>query len=631
MSTPTDPTTHNASSHPEDGLPGRGMDPVSGSSPALDDAFARRHRPGAVFWVSIAVVAGLVAWAAITPDGLNNALTSSMNWVGDSFGWVYLTVALGCICLMVWLAFSRFGTVVLGRPDEKPEFHTLSWLAMIISAVMGIGLISYGVAEPISHFASPPHGLAEAGTEDAAVRALQYSFLDWGPHAWAIFGVFGLGVAYSTHVRGNTGLVSPILKPLFGEAMNRWPGKIVDIFAVIATLFGTCTSLGLGASTIAEGAGRLFNISESTFVQVVIIAGVTVMFTLSALTGVNKGIKFLSQTTSVLSIFLVIFVFVFGPTGFLSNVFFRSVGQYASDFFAMSLRTPLNSDDAQWYQWWTYFMMAWWLSWGAFVGVFLAKISRGRTIRQFVAGVMGVPSLIFFGWFTIFGGTAIKFDMDNGDGAIGSAALENVNNAFFDTLENMPIATITSFITIVLVILFFVSGADANTYVLSMLTSRGTLEPTRPVLVVWGAVTGLSAAVLLLVGGLQALQQASMLSAFPFAFIIALLGVSLVKSLREDHDLDYARVVRRKDLLARGWTVPALAGQPGYATAPTEAAELDEGGLSDAGSGDEAIGASGRKWTEHEADPRKPSSQWPQVPEGDDGAADTADDAGPTQ
>ncbi|WP_315150250.1 BCCT family transporter [Corynebacterium variabile] len=631
MSTPTDPTTHNASHPRKEGLPGRGLDPVQGSSPALEDAYARRHRPGAVFWVSLAIVAALVIWAAITPDGLNSALTNSMNWIAESFGWTYLAVALGCICLMVWLAFSRFGTVVLGRPDEKPEFSTLSWLAMIISAVMGIGLISYGVAEPISHFASPPHGLAEAGTEDAAVRALQYSFLDWGPHAWAIFGVFGLGVAYSTHVRGNTGLVSPILKPLFGEAMNRWQGKVIDIFAVIATLFGTCTSLGLGASTIAEGAGRLFHVSDSTFVEVVIIAGVTVMFTLSALTGVNKGIKFLSQTTSILSIFLVIFVFVFGPTGFLGNVFFRSVGQYASDFFAMSLRTPLNAEDGQWYQWWTYFMMAWWLSWGAFVGVFLAKISRGRTIRQFVAGVMGVPSLIFFGWFTIFGGTAIKFDMDNGDGAIGKAALENVNNAFFDTLENMPIATITSFITIVLVVLFFVSGADANTYVLSMLTSRGTLEPTRPVLVIWGAVTGLSAAVLLLVGGLDALQQASMLSAFPFAFIIALLAVSLVKSLREDHDLDYARVVRQKDLLARGWTVPALAGQPGYATAPTAAAELDEAGLSDAESEDESIGSSGRKWTEYEADPRKPSSEWPHVPEGDDGADAFADDAGPTQ
>lgn len=607
---PDQPGWPDAPAHPGDSLPGHGMDPVAGSSPALEDAYARRTRPGPVFWASLAVVTGLVTWAAITPDGLNSALTSSMNWIADSFGWVYLLVALGCIGLMLFLAFSRFGVVVLGHPDEKPEFSTLSWLAMIISAVMGIGLISYGVAEPISHFAAPPHGLAEPGTEEAAVRALQYSFLDWGPHAWAIFGVFGLGVAYSTHVRGNTGLVSPILRPLFGAAMDRWPGKVIDVFAVIATLFGTCTSLGLGASQIAEGAGRLFHIDDSTFVQVVIIAGVTVMFTLSALTGVNRGIKFLSQTTAVLSIFLVVFVFVLGPTGFLGNVFFRSVGQYATDFFSMSLRTPLNGEDAQWYQWWTYFMMAWWLSWGAFVGVFLAKISRGRTIREFVAGVMGVPSLIFFGWFTIFGGTAIKADMDSGDGAIGHAALENVNNAFFDTLETLPISEVTSVVTIILVVLFFVSGADANTYVLSMLTSRGTLEPTKPVLTVWGAVTGLSAAALLLVGGLQALQQASMLSAFPFAFIIALLGVSLVKSLREDNDLDYARVVRQKDLLARGWTLPALAGQPGYATAPTAAAKEAPASISDAL-------ATGQEWSEQGPDPRRPTSHWPQTAEGD--------------
>jgi glycine betaine transporter len=617
VSTSTEPARepaeppHSATHPPTEGLPGRGLDPVTTSSPALEAAYALRHRPGAVFWVSIALVIALVAWAAITPDGLNNALTSSMNWLAEDFGWVYLTVALGCIVLLVWLAFSRFGTVVLGSPDDRPEFSTLSWLAMIISAVMGIGLISYGVAEPISHFASPPHGLAEAGTEDAAVRALQYSFLDWGPHAWAIFGVFGLAVAYSTHVRGNTGLVSPILRPLFGKAMDGWAGKVVDILAVIATLFGTCTSLGLGASQIAEGAGRVFGIDDSTFVEIVIIAGVTVMFTLSALSGVNKGIKFLSQATSILSIFLVIFVVVFGPTGFLGNLFFRSVGQYGSDFLGMSLHTPLNGDDAQWYQSWTYFMMAWWLSWGAFVGVFLAKISRGRTIRQFVAGVMGIPSLIFFGWFTIFGGTAIKHDMD-GNGSIGRAALESVDSAFFDNLEHLPIATVTSIITIILVVLFFVSGADANTYVLSMLTSRGTLEPTRPVLSVWGLLTGVAAAVLLLVGGLAALQQASMLSAFPFAFIIALMAVSLMKSLREDHDLDYAKVVRQKDLIARGWTLPGLAGRPGHATAPVAAAEQDAAGMSDAPTPEEGIGSTGRKWTEHTPDPRKPSSHWPQ-------------------
>ncbi|RAA52955.1 glycine/betaine ABC transporter permease, partial [Burkholderia multivorans] len=221
-------------------------------------------------------------------------------------------------------------------------------------------------------------------------------YFDWGPHAWAVFGVFGLAIAYSTHKRGNTGLISPMLRPLFGKAMGGWLGKLVDIMAVVATLFGTTTSLGLGASQISEGLNRVFGIPNELFVQIIIILGITVVFTLSALSGVNKGIKFLSQTTAVLSIFLGLFVLIVGPTGFIGNLFFRATGQYLGEFFTMSLLTPLTSDAVGWYQYWTYFMMAWWLSWGAFVGVFLAKISKGRTVRQFVLGVMGVPSLVFF-------------------------------------------------------------------------------------------------------------------------------------------------------------------------------------------------------------------------------------------
>ena len=267
---------------------------------------------------------------------------------------------------------------------------------MILSAVMGIGLISYGVAEPISHFMAPPHGLAEPGAMDAAVRALQFSYFDWGPHAWAIFGVFGLAIAYSTHRRSNTGLVSPMLRPVLGKLVDGWVGKAIDIFAILATLFGTTTSLGLGASQISEGLERVMGIPSNTITMVLIIAVITVIFTLSALSGANRGIKYLSQITMGLSALLGIYVLLAGPTNFISNVFFRSVGQYLSDFFQVSLYTPSTPDDVAWMQWWTYFMIAWWLSWGAFVGVFLAKISRGRTIREFVAGVLGVPSLVFF-------------------------------------------------------------------------------------------------------------------------------------------------------------------------------------------------------------------------------------------
>ena len=528
-------------------LPGHGMESESGPTPEVAYAVAMRHRPGRVFWISIVGVAAFTLWGGLSPDGMATAMTAAMDVVAAKVGWVYLVLTLGCIGLLLYLGFSRFGRVRLGADDDRPEFSTWAWLTMILSAVMGIGLISYGVAEPISHFTTPPHGLADPGTTEAAVRALQFSYFDWGPHAWAVFGVFGLAIAYSTHRRGNTGLISPMLKPVFGKAMDGWLGNIIDILAVIATLFGTTTSLGLGASQITEGLNRVFGIPNELFVQIIIILGITVVFTLSALSGVNRGIKFLSQTTAVLSIFLGLFVLIVGPTGFIGNLFFRSTGEYLNDFFKTSLLTPLMAGDVEWYQYWTYFMMAWWLSWGAFVGVFLAKISKGRTIRGFVLGVMGIPSLVFFIWFTIFGGTAIKIDME-GDGGIGKAAAADVNSAFFETLEHLPMAGLTSVIAIILVVLYFVSGADANTFVLSMLTSRGTLEPSRWVLTVWGALTGTTAMVLFFAGGLPALQQAAMLSALPFAVIVGILGFCIVKTLHEDHDFDAYRKVRRKDL-----------------------------------------------------------------------------------
>lgn len=537
-------------------LPGRGLDAEPGSGSAQQRAHELRNRPGAVFWGSIGVVIAFIAWSALSPDSMSGSMTAAMNWIAGSVGWTYLLVTLGCILLMVYLAFSRFGRIRLGKDQDRPEYSTWSWLAMILSAVMGIGLISYAVAEPIIHFTQPPHGLSEPGTYQAAVRAMQFSYFDWGPHAWAVFGIFGLAIAYSTHRRGNTGLISPMLRPVLGKAMDGPLGHVVDILAVIATLFGTTASLGLGASQISEGMNRVLGIPNELFVQIVIIIGITTVFTLSALSGVNRGIKYTSQVTSVLSILLALYVLVIGPTGFLGNLFFRSVGQYLNDFFMVSLTTPVSGDDVQWYQSWTYFMMAWWLSWGAFVGVFLAKISRGRTIREFVVGVLGIPSLVFFVWFTIFGGTAIKLDME-GAGSIGRAATQDLNSAFFETLDQLPLTGITSVIAIILVVLFFVSGADANTFVLSMLTSRGALEPSRAILTTWGALTGVSAIFLFLVGGLDALQQAAMISALPFGIVIALLGVSLVKSLRTDQDFDFTRTVTRDEVKTGMLRVPS--------------------------------------------------------------------------
>lgn len=548
--------TQNAEDLMDSSSSGRDASPTTlnsphGGGPHTESALAKadrlRGRPGSVFWTSVGLIGAFTAWASLSPDSLSTVMTAAMDWVAQSVGWSYLVVTLGCIGLLIYIAISRFGRIRLGAQDSKPEFSTWAWLAMILSAVMGIGLISYGVAEPISHFASPPHGLAQAGTMEAAVRAMQFSYFDWGPHAWAVFGVFGLAIAYSTHCRNNPGLVSPMLRPIFGKLVDGWFGKMIDVFAIIATLFGTTTSLGLGASQIGEGVNRVFGIPSSLFGQILIIAVITVIFTLSALSGVHRGVKYLSQGTMVLSVGLGLYVLFTGPTNFISNLFFRSLGEYLSSFFAVSLLTPGTPEDVQWMQWWTYFMMAWWLSWGAFVGVFLAKISKGRTIREFVAGVMIVPSVVFFVWFTIFGGTAIKFDMENG-GQIGAAALDDVNSAFFATLAELPLSGLTSIVAIILVVMYFVSGADANTFVLSMMSSRGTLEPTKPVLTTWGLLTGLCAVVLLIVGGLGALQQAAMLSALPFTVIVALLGVGLVKELRNDPRFDRTRSVTQSDL-----------------------------------------------------------------------------------
>lgn len=506
---------------------------------ALSDAPSPASRPqrvGSVFWISLGLIAAFVVWAAAFTENLNATMTAAQNWVTGSVGWGYLVVTLGLIGLLVYIMFSRYGALRLGPSDSRPDYPTYAWLAMILSAVMGVGLISYGVAEPISHFVAPPHGLAEAGSRDAAVRAMQFSFFDWGIHAWAVFAVFGLAIGYSTHRLKRSALVSTMLRPILRKAADGWAGKTVDVLVIIATLFGTTTSLGLGAAQIDNGMQSVFGLPGGTATRISIIAIITVLFTASALSGVHRGIRYISQTTMVLAVGLLLFVLVTGPTNFITNLFVESIGRYANDFISMSLITPHSDSELQWMQWWTYFMMAWWIAWGAFVGVFLAKISRGRTIRQFIIGVLGVPSLVFFIWFTVFGGTAIHSDM-TGDGAIGKAATADVNSAFFAMLAELPLTSITSAITIILVVLFFVSGADANTYVLSMLSSKGVLTPKRPVLVVWGAITGITAIVLLLAGGLAALQQAVILSAAPFTVIVVLLAVSLMIELRRDPEI----------------------------------------------------------------------------------------------
>ncbi|GAA1607538.1 BCCT family transporter [Actinoplanes couchii] len=494
------------------------------------------HKLGSVFYASVTVCGLFVAWGVLFTENLNSVTTASLNWLTGSWGWAYLVITLAILVFLVFLAFSPYGNIRLGRDDDRPEFSNLSWFAMILSAVMGIGLVSYGVAEPISHFATPPHGLAEAGTPQAAVRAMQYSYFDWGLHAWAIFAVFGLAIAYSTHRKGRPTLVSQLFRPLIGDRVNGPIGKTIDVLAVFATLFGTTTSLGLGALQVNNGLATLFGIPVDNITQVLIIAAVTAIFTMSAVTGVSKGIKYLSQGSAIAAGALFVFMLVVGPTVFIANLYIESIGLWATDFFRMSLQGTAFGD-LEWMQWWTYFMMAWWVSWGAFVGVFLARISKGRTIRGFIMGVLVVPTVVFFTWFTVFGGTAINVDMYHG-GDIAAQTSNDINSAFFATLDHFPLASITSAVAIFLVIMFFVSGADANTYVLAMMTSGGSLAPRRTILILWGVLTGITAVVLMLAGGLNALQNTVIVTSAPFLVIIAGLAVSFWKELISDNSLE---------------------------------------------------------------------------------------------
>ncbi|MEV4644862.1 BCCT family transporter [Saccharopolyspora sp. NPDC049357] len=495
-------------------------------------ASPEHRRPGPVLLVSLTLAVAIAVWGTAAGDSLSRVGSAALDGITRSFGWAYLLVSLGFLIFLVFLACSRYGRLRLGRDDERPAFRRLTWYAMILSAVMGIGLISYGVAEPISHLAEPPHGMAAPMTPAAAVTAMQFSFFDWGLHAWGIFAVVGLAMSWSMFRRGRPGLVSALFRPLLGKRTEGPVGGAIDVFAVLATLFGTTTSLGLGAMQINGGFTALFGLPDSPPVQFAIIGVITLLFTASALTGVARGIRFLSETSMGLGALLFVFVLVVGPTLYLVDLYVQTIGRYVSELVSASLITPA-SGDLDFMQSWTYFMLAWWLSWAAFVGVFLARISRGRTIREFVTGVLVVPSAVFSIWFTAFGGTAIHSDLA-GSTRIAVAAAADENSAFFATLQSLPLPTLTSIVTIVLVVLFFVSGADANTFVLGMLTSRGSEQPPQWILALWGVVTGAAAIALLAAGGLESLQQMVIVTSAPFLLILIGVAIGFWKDLRTE-------------------------------------------------------------------------------------------------
>ncbi|WP_163769232.1 BCCT family transporter [Mycolicibacterium parafortuitum] len=495
-----------------------------------------------VFGVTAVIAVAFLVWGFVSTDTLASASGAALTWVMDNTGWLFVLTSTGFVVFVLYLALGRYGTIPLGRDDEPPEFNGISWVAMMFSAGMGIGLMFFGVAEPLSHFVTPPPGTGPEGNPEAVQHAMATTLFHWSLHPWAIYAVVGLAIAYGVYRKGRLQLISSAFEPLIGSRANGAWGKVIDMLAIFATLFGSAASLGLGALQIRSGLQIVAGIGETgNAILVVIITVLTVCFVMSAVSGVARGIQWLSNINMVLALALALFVFVVGPTVFILNLLPTTLGSYFAELNMMSARTGAEGADVNtWLQSWTIFYWAWWVSWTPFVGMFIARISRGRTIRQFVGGVLVVPSLVSLVWFAVFGGSAINVQQ-NGTDLAGEGGVEA---QLFSLLEQYPIATIASVLVMVLVAIFFVSGADAASVVMGSLSEKGTIKPSRSTVVFWGVATGAVAAVMLLVGGedaLTGLQTITIIAALPFVLVMVGLAVSLVRDLRRD-----PLVVRRK-------------------------------------------------------------------------------------
>ncbi|MGH3424395.1 MAG: BCCT family transporter [Nocardioidaceae bacterium] len=467
---------------------------------------------------------------------VNDAVSAALAWVTSSLGWLFILSASGFVVFSLVLAFGRYGRIPLSRNGEEPEYSTVSWVAMMFSAGMGIGLMFFGVYEPVTHMATPPPFVdAKADSAAAATNAMAYTFFHWGLHPWAMYSVVGLALAYSTYRMGRGNLMSSPFQALFGKKNieeKGW-GKPIDVWAIVCTKFGSATSLGLGALQIAAGIALLrtgkFPAEGSHGLAIIVILVLTVGIVLSAASGVSKGIKWLSNTNMVIAGLLVLFVFILGPTVFLLDLLPTSIGAYLSDIVPMSFHSAAFGGGS-WLADWTIFYWAWWISWTPFVGTFIAKISRGRTIREFVLGVLLVPTMVSAVWFVVFGGAGINLQL----AGVDIAGQGNEAAGFFTMLQQYPVFPLMAGVVMFLTAIFFVSGADAGAVVLSTLSSRGRSEPWEPLIVIWAVLTGVVAAVLLFLGGLQALQTFTILAATPFVLVLIGLCISLYADLRRD-------------------------------------------------------------------------------------------------
>lgn len=485
-----------------------------------------------VFFVSAIVILLLVVIGATMPKKFGIVSEKLFNFTTINFGWFYLLAVFIFVIFLVGISIGKHGKTRLGPADSRPEYPFFTWIGMLFSTGFGSGLVFWGVAEPMSHFFETPFPGQEAQTAESARVAMGYAFFHWGVSQWSVFAVVGLIIAYLQFKKDKGGLISTAIEPVVGK--NKTVGKTIDSLAVIATVMGVATSLGLGILQMNGGLKTIFNVPNSIWIQISIAGVMLLTYLFSSSTGLNKGIKWLSNLNLGLCLLLLVFVFISGPTVFILESFVLGVGDYLTNFVQYSLRlTPYQGDT--WVREWTIFYWAWAIAWSPFVGAFVARVSRGRTIREFVFGVLVVPPAIACVWIATFGGTAIFSDLNN-DTSIAEAVDEDMAVALFQTFGDLPMPNVLSVFAILLIFTFLVTSADSATYILGSMTSRGSLNPRLFVKIIWGVLITAIAVVLLSAGGLGALQTASLISALPFTVILLLLVVSFLRMLKNDTD-----------------------------------------------------------------------------------------------
>lgn len=483
-----------------------------------------------VFIISAAVIIILVIIGAAMPARFGAAAGSIFNFTTNNFGWFYLISVFAIFVFLAGLAISKYGNIRLGGEGSKPEFPFFTWISMLFSAGFGIGLVFWGVAEPMSHFFSPPFDGIEPMTERAARIAMGYSFFHWGVSQWAILALVGLAVGFLQFSKRKDSLISTALEPVTGK--KPLIKHSIDSLSVIATVMGIATSIGLGALQVNGGINAVFGTGSKAWMQMVIIVIVLIAYMISSFTGVDKGIRYLSNLNLVFAAGLLLFVFVAGPTVFILESFTLALGDYITNFVHYSLRLQ-PYQGGTWIRDWTIFYWAWTIAWSPYVGAFVARVSKGRTIREFIMGVMIIPPLFACVWIAVFGGTALWHDLNHGTG-IANAVNEDITVALFQTFEQLPWTLPISVLSILLIFVFLVTSADSATYILSSMTSHGSLNPPLFAKFVWGFLMSAIAGALLYAGGLEALQTASLIAALPFTLILLLLIAAIVTLLRRE-------------------------------------------------------------------------------------------------